>query len=339
MFIVTERFILLNNMYRETDIIYEAIANLEEYTGLKINVETDRREYDAVIQIEGQTFYVEAKANARKSNIGMVLSKLEVQDKNKKWLLVADYLAKDVANILQKKNHNYLDVAGNASIKTDKLFIFIEGKKKESVEKKNQSRAFQEVGLKLLLLLISDPENLQMSYRALAEKTNISLGSVSNIFRELEESDFILKTNKKRVFKKMDVLLERWIIAYNEILKPRILRKKYRLANEDVNFLNTQNEFLGFVWGGESAAGFITNYLKSSNYTIYYDGELSSLAKNLKLIPDNNGNVEVYNTFWTEDLKLKYDNMAPPLVVYADLMGTNSSRNIEAAKMILENGL
>jgi hypothetical protein len=132
MFIVTEHFILLNNMYRETDIIYEAIANLEEYTGLKINVETDRREYDAVIQIEGQTFYVEAKANARKSNIGMVLSKLEVQDKNKKWLLVADYLAKDVANILQKKNHNYLDVAGNASIKTDKLFIFIEGKKKES---------------------------------------------------------------------------------------------------------------------------------------------------------------------------------------------------------------
>ncbi len=44
MFIVTERFILLNNMYRETDIIYEAIANLEEYTGLKINVETGRRE-------------------------------------------------------------------------------------------------------------------------------------------------------------------------------------------------------------------------------------------------------------------------------------------------------
>ena len=283
MYIVTEHFILLNNMYRETDIIYEAIANLEEYTGLKINVETDRREYDAVIQIEGQTFYVEAKANARKSNIGMVLSKLEVQDKNKKWLHVADYLAKDVANNLQKKKHNYLDVAGNASIKTDKLFIFIEGKKKESVEKKNQSRAFQEVGLKLLLLFISDPENLQMSYRAFAEKTNISLGSVSNIFRELEESDFILKTNKKRVFKKMDVLLERWIIAYNEILKPRILRKKYRLANEDVNFLNTQNEFLGFVWGGESAAGFITNYLKSSNYTIYYDGELSSLAKNLKL--------------------------------------------------------
>ena len=123
MFIVTERFILLNTMYRETDIIYEAVANLEEFTGLKINVETNRREYDAVIQIDGQTFYVEAKTNARKSNIGMILSQLEVQDKNKQWLLIADYLAKDVAEILQKENHNYLDVAGNASIKTNNLFI------------------------------------------------------------------------------------------------------------------------------------------------------------------------------------------------------------------------
>ena len=66
----------------------------------------------------------------------------------------------------------------------------------------------------------------------------------------------------------MEVLLERWVIAYNEILKPRILRKKYRLINENANFLTTDNQNFGFVWGGETAAGFITNYLKSSNYTL-----------------------------------------------------------------------
>lgn len=339
MFIVTERFNLLNKMYKETDIIYEAVANLEAHTGLNISVETGRREYDAIIQLDGQTLCVEAKANARKSNIGMILSQLEMQDKNKKWLFVADYLAKDVAEILQKESHNYLDVAGNAFIKTNNLFIFIEGKKKRSKDKKNQSCAFQEVGLKLLLLVISDAESLQLSYRTIAEKTNISLGSVSNIFGELQDSGFILKTHKMRVLKNMDALLERWVIAYNEILKPRILRKKYRLANTDSSFLDINNQELGFVWGGESAASLITNYLKSSNYTIYYDGDLSVLTKNLRLIPDNNGNVEVYQTFWTEDLQLKYQNTAPPLVVYADLMGTNSARNIEAAKIILENGL
>lgn len=326
-------------MYREIDILYEAIANLEENTGLKIAVETSREEYDAVIHIDDQIFYVETKANVRKSSIGIVLSRLKDQRKNENWLLIADYLAKDVTVTLQQENLNYLDTAGNAFIKAGKLFIFVEGKKKGSIEKKNQSYIFQEVGLKLLLFLISDFENLQLSYRALAEKTNISLGSVSNIFSGLKDGNFIIKSKNKRVLKNMDVLLERWVIAYNEILKPRVLRKKFRFANESSNLLLPENIQLGFLWGGESAANIITGYLKPSNHTIYYDGELSSLLNQLKLIPDNNGNVEVYNTFWTEDLKLKYPKTAPALVVYADLMGTESSRNAEAAKIILDNGL
>lgn len=326
-------------MHRETDIIYESIANLEEITGLITSVETTRPPYDAIINIGNHTFYAEAKTNARKSNIGLILSKFQELDANKNWLLVVDYLAKDVAEILQQQNYNYLDVAGNAHIKSGELFIFVEGKKKKSKEKKNQSRAFQEAGLKLLLLLITDKQSLQISYRELAEKTGISLGSVSNIFTELKEGGFLLTAKGKRILKNTDVLLERWVVAYNEILKPRMLRKKYRLANENNNFINTNTAELGFVWGGEAAAGIITNYLKSNQYTIYYDEDLPTLVRNLKLIPDNNGNIEVYNTFWTKDLKLKYHKTAPPLVIYADLMGSNSSRNIETAKIILENGL
>lgn len=326
-------------MHKETDIIYEAIANLEEITGLTISVETTRPQYDAIINVGNHMFYAEAKTNARKSNIGLILSKFQELDNNKNWLLVVDYLAKDVAEVLQQQNYNYIDVAGNAHIKVGELFIFIEGKKKKSKEKKNQSRAFQEAGLKLLLLLISDPQSLQTSYRELADKTGISLGSVSNIFTELKATGFLLTTNNKRVLKNRDVLLDRWVVAYNEILKPRMLRKKYRLANEDHNFINANTAEFGFIWGGEAAAGIITNYLKSDQYIIYYDEDLPTLVRNLRFIPDNNGNIEVYNTFWTKDLNLKYHNTAPPLVVYADLMGSNSSRNIEAAKIILENGL
>ena len=326
-------------MYRESDLIYEAIANLEEITGLKISVETTRSQYDAIISISNHTFYTEARTDARKSNIGLILSKFQDFDKNKNSLLVADYLAKEVAKVLQQENYNYLDVAGNAHIKADDLFIFVEGKKKKTKEKTNQSRAFQEVGLKLLLLLISEPESLQLSYRELADKTDISLGSVSNIFTELKDLNFLLTTKNKRVLKNVNVLLDRWVVAYNEILKPRLLRKKYRIANETSHFIDINTAEFGFVWGGEAAAGIITNYLTSDQYTLYYDEDLPTMVRNLKLIPDNNGNIEIYNTFWTKDLSLKYQNTAPPIEVYADLMGSNSSRNIETAKIILNNGL
>ncbi len=326
-------------MRRETNIIYEAIANLEEITGQTINAKTKHLQYDAIITIGKHTFYVESKTSARKSNVGLILSRFQELNANKNWLLVVDYLAKDVAKILQQHNYNYLDTAGNAHIKAGKLFIHVEGKKNPFKEKKNQSRAFQEVGLKLLLLLISDPQCLQISYRELADKTGISLGSVSNIFTELKDAGFLFTTKGKRVLKNMDALLDRWVIAYNEILKPRMFRKKYRLANEDNDFINLNTAELGFVWGGEAAAGIISHYFKSNQYSIYYDEDLPTLIRNLKLVPDNTGNIEVYNTFWTKDLNLKYPNTAPPLVLYADLIGSNSSRNIEVAKIILENGL
>lgn len=339
MFIVTERLILLNMEYKESDIIYEAIANLEAYTGLQINVETARPEYDAILEIKGQTFYVEAKSNARKSNIGIILSHLKNQSPDKKWLLIADYIAKEVAQILKQENWNYLDTAGNASIQTDNLFIVIEGKKKLSQDRKNQSRAFQEAGLKLLLLLISGPQSLQLSYRELSEKTNVSLGSVSNIIKELEENAFILKTQNTRILKNTDILIERWVTAYNEVLKPRLFRKRYRAANDSFNWMEEVQEGLGIYWGGEPGASLLTGQLRPVTYTLYYNGELPRLAQELKLIPDNNGTIEVYNTFWLTYVMSLHDITAPPLVIYADLMGTDSSRNAEIAKLILENGL
>jgi hypothetical protein len=47
----------------------------------------------------------------------------------------------------------------------------------------------------------------------------------------------------------------------------------------------------------------------------------------------------LYSKFWTDSLDLKNENTAPPLVVYADLLGTGNNRNIETAKIILDNGL
>lgn len=56
---------------------------------------------------------------------------------------MVDYLAKDVAEVLQQQNYNYIDVAGNAHIKVGELFIFIEGKKKKSKEKKIKAVLFK----------------------------------------------------------------------------------------------------------------------------------------------------------------------------------------------------
>lgn len=331
-------------MYKDNDFIYEAFSNLQELVKTEITVDSNRKPYDAVIQIKSQTFYCLAKKNARNSNLGIIINNINVFQNSissdKKILFVGEYIAKDVADSLMENNINYLDVAGNCYINTDTIKIIIEGRKQIKPKNVNQARAFQEAGLKLILLLLSLEESLEYSYRVLADKSNIALGSVSQIMKELEENNFILKTNDKRIIKNREELIERWVVAYNETLKPRLFRKSYKAINLDelrktVN--NNDNNLIFF--GGEPAAEKITNYLKPLEYVIYTNEELNQLGKQLKLIPEPEGNVKVYNTCWTENLFNKYSHVAPSLVVYADLIGSGNNRNIETAKMILENEL
>lgn len=54
--------------------------------------------------------------------------------------------------------------------------------------------------------------------------------------------------------------------------------------------------------------------------------------KQLKLIPDENGKVEIREPYWTVTGALP--NIAPRLVVYTDLIVTGDARNIKAAKEV-----
>jgi hypothetical protein len=320
-------------MSRSNDFIYDAVSKLESITHATIELDSKRKEYDAALTINDKRLNVIAKAAIRDSNIGIVLTPFVNQtDKEKATLLfIAKYISKSSANLLKDNNLNYLDASGNAYIKKDNLFICIEGQKADKYDK-DQSRAFQEAGLKLILLLLSKPESLVYSYRELSEKTDISIGSVSNIFSELEDLKFVLRTKQKRIIKNKKELIERWVIAYNEVLKPRILRKRMKfLQNSDFNDIKMLAEKKISVWGGEPAAAILTKNLRPEQYILYSNAELSRLSKQFKLTPNPNGNLELCELFW------KFDNetvTAPPLVVYADLISSGFERNIEMAKII-----
>ena len=99
-----------------------------------------------------------------------------------------------------------MDVAGNCFIKHQDLILYIVTKSTQK-EKTNQAKAFQEAGIKIIFNLLSNPANLKLSYRELAELADVSIGSVSNVMNELEEQNFIIKTKLKRVLKNKSAYL------------------------------------------------------------------------------------------------------------------------------------
>ncbi len=330
-------------MYRNNDFIYEATSKLEQLINIPIEIDSSRQNYDALLRIKNQQFIVEAKSAVRASNQGLVMSQLEEmkQNNNRPIILIAEYISKKATEELRERGINYIDIAGNAFIKYNDLVVLIEGQKKAKKEKTNQSRAFQEAGLKILFHLLYKPEHLQDSYRKIAEKADVSIGSVSNVMAELEELNFLLKTNDKRVLKNTNELLERWIVEFNAVLRPRIVRKRMRFVDPDGQRnwkqLDTQSNDGVVLWGGEPGGALLTNNLRPEQFVIFTDLELSGLAKKFRLVPGENGEIEVLQKFWKNDLG--NDKIAPALLIYADLINSGFGRNIETAKQILENEL
>src|SRR5699024_1235045 len=192
------------------------------------------------------------------------------------------------------------------------FFILVEGKKSILNRKSNQGRLFQEAGLKLLLLLISNPELLTKSYRYLAEKTNISLGAVSIVFNELEAQHFLIRDGKQRVLKNKSELLSRWVQGYSEIIKPKIFKKRMRtIGNESIMQRAKDNPDLEIYCGGEIGGHILTNHLISQNVVLYSNDDHHMLGKRLLLVPDDQGNVEIRSRFWSDEVNVAGDNLAP----------------------------
>ncbi|WP_349352562.1 MULTISPECIES: type IV toxin-antitoxin system AbiEi family antitoxin [unclassified Flagellimonas] len=330
-------------MYRNNDFIYEAVANLENLINIPIDIETSRDNYDAILNIKNMQFVVEAKSAMRTSNQGLVLSQLEeIRNRsNKPIILIAQYISKEAANHLKERGFNYIDIAGNAFVKKGDLVIYIEGQKRRTATLTNQSRAFQEAGVKIIFHLLSEPENLQDSYRTIAQKVGVSLGSVSNVMAELEELNYLIKTNEKRVLKNKEELLERWLVEFNTVLKPRIIRSRMKFIDTDMvqNWRHTLLNQTGrdILWGGESAGAILTDNLRPQEFTIYSNLELPEIAKTLRLVPDKTGNVEVRQKFWQNNNWNQ--NTVPALLIYTDLMNSGYGRNVEIANQVFENEL
>ena len=86
------------------------------------------------------------------------------------------------------------------------------------------------------------------------------------------------------------------------------------------------------LWGGEIGGAHLTGHLKPETATVYSDSLLPKLQAQYGLVRDDRGDVEILKKFWRRGGEIA--GVAPPMVVYADLMATADRRNMETAQLI-----
>jgi hypothetical protein len=255
-------------------------------------------------------------------------------------ILVARQVSEKMADKLREAGVQFMDEAGNAFVNQPPLYIFIKGNRNPALKKAAAiGRVFKQTGIKVLFVLLCNPGQENQPYRAIAEKAKVALGMVNWVMHELNDLGFLLVAGKGRGRKirlvNKERLLERWITAYAEQLRPKLMLGRYRGTADwwkDVTL--DPNRAL---WGGEVAAAKITGYLKPQEATIYAEeGSLATVLMQYKLRKDPVGDVELLRRFWRQDVILPNKDTVHPLLVYADLMATGNQRNIETARIIYD---
>ena len=324
-------------------ILKKALKKLEEATELtaEAHPDVDPEGPDAVIRITWQNmewhFAADVKYTLTRMMIGAAVQQLRRH--NEKGILVTRYVTPQVADILRENGIQFIDTAGNAYLKEPPLFVFVKGNKPpEGDKEKPPMRAFRPTGLQIIFAFICNPGLERAQYREIAEVADVALGTVAWVMQDLIKAGNLVKMGKRgrRLIHK-DKLLERWIMAYPEQLKPKNLLGTFRAADAD---WWKEAELPGpeTYWGGEIAAAKLTKNLKPQAATIYardLKPLLGWLIKN-RIKQDPEGNIEIVRKFWKFETRPEYRNLTHPILIYADLLATADPRNIEIARSIYD---
>ncbi len=280
------------------------------------------------------TYYAEVKANVTKA--GKLLVMMRKTELNHPLLLVTKYINPQLADELKQNGTEFIDTAGNAFINQPPLYVFVKGNKPDIVKAPPLKRAFKPAGLKVIFAFLCIPGLQNKTYRDIAAETDVALGTVDWTMKELKELRFLLDMGKRglRLIQK-EKLLQRWITAYPEQLRPKLTLGRFRGEHEW--WRQTTIDHLRAQWGGEVAAAKLTQYLQPQITTIYtIPQQLNQFLAENRLRKDPTGDIEILKQFWKLPALWKYDDLVHPILIYADLLATGNERNIETARMIYE---
>jgi len=295
-----------------------------------------RADYLLRIVIQGKEirYYAEIKANVTKAD--KLLAMMRKGEFDHPLLLVTKYINTQLAEELKQNGTEFIDTAGNVFIHQPPLYIFVKGNKPDTVKTPLPKRTFKPAGLRVIYAFLCNPGLENKTYREIAAEAGVALGTVDWIMKELKELGFLLDMGKRgqRLIQKEN-LLQRWITAYPEQLRPKLTLGRFR--GEYGWWQQKTLDPFKAQWGGEVAAAKLTQYLQPQIITIYATPqELDQLLIKNRLKRDQTGDVEIFKRFWKPAEIWKYEDLVHPILIYADLLATGNERNIETAKMIYD---
>jgi hypothetical protein len=329
----------------EIDLLDRAIEKLNQNTGFTCEITNFHTNHaDAIGFIEIGAVHVPVAIEIKKlvTNVHLAAIHYQLDRMAEHGLLVAEYINPIMAERLKAMDIWFIDAAGNAYINALPVYVYIKGNRPPDTQTASKvlNRAFTPIGLKIVYALLCRPELVDAPYRDIAQTATAALGTVALVFKDLAQMGYIVDMGARgRRLKNRKKLLDRWLVAYPEQLRPKLETGKYHAPDPYWWHMADLHNVQAY-WGGEVAADRLTHYLKPQTITIYVMEEWATQLKiTNRLRKDPNGDIEILKAFWDVKGQFNRTDLVNPILVYADLIASGDPRNIETAQIIYEQQL
>lgn len=241
-------------------------------------------------------------------------------------VLVVPYMTPAGARAVEEVGLGWIDLAGNARIRSDDLYVRVEGRPNLFRSRGRPSSPFAPKSARVTRVLLEDPGRWWRQ-KELAAATGLDDGSVSRIVRRLDEELLLERRERKLRPRDPDRLLDAWAQDYrfthHDILTGHISGSGIELARDLAQRLGALDVRHAFT--GLPAAWAIDHFARFRLTTVYVEGDPRDAAKRLELRQGSGGaNVQLVGP---DDLGVfigehPHDglNCVSPPQVYLDLL-------------------
>ncbi|MSV32045.1 MAG: hypothetical protein EXQ57_05945 [Bryobacterales bacterium] len=252
--------------------------------------------------------------------------------------LLARHINRQAAEALIEAKVNFADDAGNIHLTLGDSYNWtVIGI--PPLEPLSERRTVTPAQLQLLFQFASYPESVNWPVRRLESAAGIGKSMAAQVRSQMIAEGLLTRIGTKYQLDRPTLAAGKLISGYAQVLRPKLTLGRFRPAEQTADaFLSrlrkdAPSDVRYSITGGK-AAELLQHFYRAPEATLFVTPPTQTIARQLRLLPDREGPITLLRAFgelvyWE---KRKNHMLAPPWLIYAELMSGDDPRAHEAAE-------
>ena len=243
-----------------------------------------------------------------------------------------------MGDYLAAEGINFVDEVGNCRLElgADHVAV-IEGRKR--TKPNTGGRATGPAAVEVTFAFLARPDLVNAPVREIAKRIGAGKTAVADAIQQLTRQGLITKKKPRRVLRPKE-LLDRWLIGYETIVRPRRMVGRYTTMEADPLRLEERIEDLlkevetEWGWTGGAAAMRLTGFYRGTETVLAVGQVPKDFFKELRALPAQDGNLTLLTAEGNLAFEGVQEHTVHPLLVFAELRLAEDERAREAAEEV-----